>query len=140
MASGFVEVARPWWYTGDIPHGWAAAEFMLLTRDMMFFEADENRDPHIYIAPGVAEPGGAGVSNAPTVFGAPFGYRIRHDSAARTLTIDLEPLPPPVRYIYRCPHGRLIHADVDGRTIPLSGRDVQVPPGTRRVTLKYGAS
>jgi hypothetical protein len=38
---------------GDIPHGWAAAEFTLLLRDMLFFEANEDEDPHIYLAPGI---------------------------------------------------------------------------------------
>jgi hypothetical protein len=74
----------------DIPHGWAAAEFTLLLRDILFFEAGEDDDPHIYLAPGVMPAwlrGNGGhtvsVSQAPTVFGSTFGYTLRHDQAAQ---------------------------------------------------------
>lgn len=39
IASGLTEIPDRWWYMGDIPHGWAAAEFNLLLRDILFFEA-----------------------------------------------------------------------------------------------------
>ena len=73
---------RPW-YMGDIPHGWACAEFMMLLRDILFFEADEDGDAHIYIAPGVmphwlGDGESIGVADAATIFGQNFGYRLTH--------------------------------------------------------------
>ena len=53
IATDFTLVPDRWWYMGDIPHGWAAAEFNLLLRDICFFEADEDGSPHIFIAAGV---------------------------------------------------------------------------------------
>jgi hypothetical protein len=53
VATDFARVPDRWWYMGDIPHGWAAAEFNLLLRDVLFFEAGEDDDPHVYLAPGV---------------------------------------------------------------------------------------
>ncbi len=72
--------AREWWYMGDIPHGWACAEFMMLMRDILFFEADEDQDGKIFIAPGIMphwlESGNRmiTVKQAPTIFGGSFGY------------------------------------------------------------------
>src|SRR5262249_19580622 len=40
IAKDFGQVPDSWWYMGDIPHGWAAAEFLWLFRDILFFEAD----------------------------------------------------------------------------------------------------
>jgi hypothetical protein len=53
ISKDFREVPDRPWYMGDIPHGWACAEFLLLLRDILFFEADEDGDAHIYVAPGV---------------------------------------------------------------------------------------
>jgi len=77
VASDFHNMRAMTAYMGDIPHGWACAEFMLLLRDMLFFEASEDTDPHIYLAPGI-QPAWLGngekiaVSNAPTAFGQAF--------------------------------------------------------------------
>src|SRR5215208_5543994 len=81
-----------WWYMGDIPHGWAA-EFKLLLRDILFFEADEDGDPHVYLAPGVrphwiGDGESIGVTDAPTIFGGHFGYQLLHD--AQEKLVDLE--------------------------------------------------
>ncbi|MFD9858869.1 glucosidase family protein [Streptomyces alboflavus] len=142
VASGFTEVPHRHWYMGDIPHGWAAAEYLLLLRDVLFFEADEDRDPHLYIAPGVRPhwvPDGDAVTveDAPTLFGAPFGYRLTHDAGARTVTVDVTRAPERVRYVYPCRFGSVRSASADGRELPVSGDDVHVPAGTRRVEVSY---
>jgi hypothetical protein len=36
FASRPVEIPGSWWYLGDIPHGWAAAELIMLVRDLLF--------------------------------------------------------------------------------------------------------
>lgn len=142
VASGFTEVPYRHWYMGDIPHGWAAAEYLLLLRDILFFEADEDRDPHVYIAPGVPPhwvPDGETVTveDAPTLFGAPFGYRLTHDAGARTVTVDITGAPERVRYVYPCRFGSVRSASADGREVPVSGDDVHVPEGTRRIEVSY---
>jgi hypothetical protein len=140
IATDFVEVPASWWYMGDIPHGWAAAEFALLLRDILFFEADEDRDPHVYIAPGVM-PHWVGdgevvtVENAPTVFGAPFGYRLRHDATARTVTIEITQPPPGVRFIYTCRFGDVAAATVDGVDATVAGNEVSLPAGSTRAVV-----
>ncbi|MFE0170800.1 hypothetical protein ACFWZ2_00665 [Streptomyces sp. NPDC059002] len=142
LASDFREVPSRHWYMGDIPHGWAAAEYLLLIRDILLFEADEDRDPHLYIAPGVRPhwvPDGdtVAVDAAPTLFGEPFGYRLTHDAGERTVAVEVTQAPERVRYVYPCRFGRVLAASADGRELPVSGDDVQVPAGTRHFTVTY---
>jgi hypothetical protein len=131
---------------GDIPHGWAAAEFQLLMRDICFFESAEDDDPHVYLAPGVLPHWLGGgtevrVRDAPTVFGARFGFVLSHDVGARTVTIDIEQsLPPHVRYVHPFRLGNLTRVVVDGVDHPVAGGgvvDVALPGGMQRAVLTY---
>ncbi|MEO7193664.1 MAG: hypothetical protein ABIZ05_02400 [Pseudonocardiaceae bacterium] len=144
IASDLAEIPDRWWYMGDIPHGWAAAEFTLLLRDILFFEAGEDDDPHIYIAPGVMPAwlrGDGGhsvtVSGSPTAFGSPFGYTLRHDQAAKLITIDIPAPVPGVRYIYPCRLGQLTAATTDAMPATTLGSDVLLPAGTRHAEISY---
>jgi hypothetical protein len=91
------------------------------------FEADEDNDPHIYLAPGILtwwvnDAEGAEVRDAPTIFGALFGYRLRKDGAARTITIDItQPLGPGIRYIFPCRFGMVRSVTVDGQALVVLG-------------------
>jgi hypothetical protein len=144
VASDFAEVPQSWWYMGDIPHGWAAAEFLLLLRDLLFFESDEDGDPHVYLAPGVpphwvGDGQAIGVSNAPTVFGGPFGYTLTHRQAGREVEIRItQPPPRPIKFVYRCRFGpRITAAEADGNTITPDGDTVWLPAGTVVATVRY---
>jgi hypothetical protein len=135
----------PWWYMGDIPHGWACAEFMLLLRDIAFFEADEDGSPHVYVAPGVMAhwlPTGETftIRDAPSFFGVPFGFELSHDAGAKTLTLRItQQLPAPVKYVLPCRFGS---GPVSAKTVPtaaisISGHDVWLPAGTTSATVTY---
>ena len=144
VAKNFAEVPRHAWYMGDIPHGWACAEFMLLLRDILFFEADEDGDAQIYLAPGVlahwiGDGQSVGVSNAPTVFGQPFGFRLTHRANAKRVEIEITAPPPPhVRFVYSCPFGHGVQSgSADGNRASFSGRDVSLPRGTRTAVVTY---
>jgi hypothetical protein len=143
IAKRFTEI--PWvWYMGDIPHGWACAEFMLLIRDILFFEADEDADPHIYIAPGLVphwlgDAQSFGVNNAPSIFGVPFGYQLTLHQASQTVEIDItQPPPANVRFVYPCRFGVGVRsAMADGNSVPITGTDVKLPPGTQHAIINY---
>jgi hypothetical protein len=143
VATDFERVPDDWWYMGDIPHGWAAAEFNLLLRDILLFEADEDADAHIFIAPGVMphwlQGGGRiTVTNAPTLFGVPFGYTLAHDPGAHTVTIDIaDDAPPSVRFVYPCQFGSVTAATVDGADAVTAGDTVMLPAGSRRAAITY---
>jgi hypothetical protein len=135
----------PWvWYMGDIPHGWACAEFILLLRDILFFEADEDSDPHIYLAPGVVprwlnDGESIGVTDAPTLFGVPFGYELTLQQATQTIEINItQPPPANVRCVFPCRFGSgVLSATADGNPVALSGTDVHLPAGTRQAIIRY---
>jgi hypothetical protein len=143
IATDFGQVPDRWWYMGDIPHGWAAAEYLLLLRDILFFEAGEDGDRHLYLAPGVLPhwvPDGEPVvvRDAATVLGDPFGYELRHDPTARRITIDItQPPPADVRFVFPCRFGAVRFATADGVAVPVGGPDVQLPAGLRRAVVDY---
>jgi hypothetical protein len=144
VATDFARVPSASWYMGDIPHGWACAEFILLLRDMLFFEADEDADPHIFLMPGVrpewlASGQSIRVENARTVFGNHLAFTARHDQPAKTIEIEITRQPrPDVRFIYPCRFGTgVASASADGVALPVSSRDVSLPVGTRRARVSY---
>jgi hypothetical protein len=144
IASGLAEIPNRWWYMGDIPHGWAAAEFTLLIRDMLFFESGEDNDRHIYLAPGIlprwltADGGNrVSVTDAPTTFGTRFSYTMRHDQAARRVTFDIPAPLAGVRYVYPCRLGEVTEARANGVAVNLTGADVQFPAGTTHAEISY---
>jgi hypothetical protein len=144
IAKNFAEVPERSWYMGDIPHGWACAEFMLLMRDILFFEADEDGDPHIYIAPGVmphwVEDGQSlVVKDAPTVFGQEFGYQLTHHALAKQVEIQILQAPPAdVGFVYPCKFGfAVVSATANGSAIAVSGSDIRLPKGTLQATIDY---
>jgi hypothetical protein len=146
IAKDFAVFPLSWWYMGDIPHGWAAAEFMLLIRDILFFEADEDHDPQIFLAPGILPHWLAGgqtvtVSSAPTIYGVPFGYKLVHDETTRTVTIDInKPAPAGVRYLYPCNLGSSVQsAQADLVPTVVAGRTVLAPPGTLNIQVTYNS-
>ncbi len=144
ISKDFAEM--PWrsWYMGDIPHGWACAEFMLLLRDILFFEAEEDTNPHIYLASGVlprwvGDKQTIGVSNAPTIFGTPFSYRMTHDQQAQTVDIEILQAPPNnVYFVYPCRFGSAVRsASADGKPIAVNGNEITLPAGTTNATIIY---
>jgi hypothetical protein len=145
VANDFTDVPRQWWYMGDIPHGWAAAEYQLLMRDICFFESGEDDGPHVYLAPGVLPhwlAGGAelNVQDAPTAFGVPFGFVLAHDAVARTVTFTLtQPPPAHIDYVYPLRLGRVRRVVVDGveRAVPADTDDVALPGGMRQAVIFY---
>ncbi len=144
IAKDFAEMPNRYWYMGDIPHGWACADFMTLLRDILFFEADEDGDAHLYVAPGVmphwvGDGQTVSVNNAPTVFGQPFGYRLTHRLNGRRVEIRFtQPSPAHVRLVYPCRFGsRIQAAQADGKALQHSGRDVHIPPGAVDVSVDY---
>ena len=144
IAKDFAEFPNRWWYMGDIPHGWAAAELLLLLRDILFFEADEDASPHIYIAPGVMPhwlaPGETiGVNRAPTVFGGEFGYRLSLHANEQRVEIDIDTAPPgSPDYVYPyCFGRRILEAVCDAGPTVIMGREVRLPAGTRQASVHF---
>jgi hypothetical protein len=143
IAKDFREIPGDWWYMGDIPHGWASAEMLLLLRDILFFEVSEDSDPHLYIAPGIlphwaAAGGSFGVGAAPTTLGGRFGYRIDHDVVAKRISIEITETPNGNPwYVYPCRFGDIVSVTGNVGTPGVAGRSVSLPAGTTLATIEY---
>jgi hypothetical protein len=143
IAKNFSEMPDRWWYMGDMPHGWACAELILLVRDILFFEAAEDSDPHIYLAPGVlphwvGENGSIECTNAPTLFGGAFTYRLRHNASAKEVNITITQTPPGNPwFLYPCHFGSVVSVNTNFGLVLNNGNDVRLPSGTTSATIRY---
>jgi len=132
------------WYLGDIPHGWACAEYVLLVRDMLFYEDfDSNR---IVICPGVQEewiPEGEllSVGNAPTYFGTIFSFDLQNNISQGNVKLSISPSKDPQRgYVFKSPftNYQIARVNVDGVEIEtFSQKEAFLPPGSRNVTIYF---
>jgi hypothetical protein len=144
IAKDFREMPGRSWYMGDIPHGWACADFLTLLRDILFFETDEDGDAQLYLAPGLM-PHWLGdgetivVKDAPSVFGQNFGFRLTHRVAARRVEIQItQPPPLHVRMVYPCRLGSGVQsATSNGNPLSVSNRDVLIPGGSTSAVITY---
>jgi hypothetical protein len=143
IAKDFKDKPFTYWYMGDIPHGWACAEFMLLLRDILFFESSEDNNPHIYIAPGILPEWVdheelISVKDAPTIFGEKFGYQLTNNRLNKTIEIQINKSPQGIPFIFPCHFGQGIRAvTVDGNTIVFQGKDISLPAGSNRIIVEY---
>ena len=144
VADNFTAMPFHVWYMGDMPHGWAAAEFMLLLREILFFEAGEDDVRQLYIAPGVLPrwlSGNGGhsvtVTNAATTYGTAFGYTLAHDEPNKKIHIDITQPVAGVTYVYPCRFGAVTAATADGAALSVTGTDVHLPPGTAHGEISY---
>ena len=144
VADNFTAMPFHVWYMGDMPHGWAAAEFMLLLREILFFEAGEDDNRQLYIAPGVLPrwlSGNGGhsitVTNAATTYGTVFGYTLAHDESNKKIRIDITQPVAGVTYVYPCRFGAVTAATADGAALPVTDTDVHLSPGTAYAEISY---
>lgn len=129
---------------GDMPHGWVAAEYVNLLRDMLLYE-DGDR---VRLASGVLQrwlDGGRSieVANAPTYFGR-VGYRLRALGGAPPEAVELTltgAARPPGGFLLDLPLDRRpTRATVDGRPAPVQDDGtLLIPADARAVRLEYGA-
>lgn len=144
VANDFSEMPFHDWYMGDIPHGWAAAEFMLLVRDMLFFEAGEDDIRELYIAPGIPprwlRGGGrqtVTVRNAATTYATLLGFTLSHDEQQAQVTIEITQPIAGVTYVYPCRLGMVTAVTADGVPLSVSAGDVRLPAGTSHAVISY---
>jgi hypothetical protein len=114
---------------GDMPHGWVAAEYVSLVRDMLLYESSNT----LQLAAGVgqdwlADGQTVAVKDLPTYFGA-ISYQLRRSGS--TITLDLQASsPPPGGYDLFLPYQVI---SVDGQ--PSSATPIHVAPGTKHLVV-----
>lgn len=77
------------------------------------------------------------VTNAATTYGTAFGYTLAHDEPNKKIHIDITQPVAGVTYVYPCRFGPVTAATADGAPLPVTGADVDLPPGTARAEISY---
>ena len=138
---GFETDVIPWGtrdFHGNLaPHGWFAAAYRTLLRDMLVREAGDTLHLLSVLSPAWL---GAGdsvvVRDAPTDFG-PIGFRldVAGDTAAN-LAVAARFTHAPAALVVHVPFFLDVRrAEADGRAVPVRDGDVVVPAGVRTVQL-----
>ncbi|MCG6957975.1 MAG: hypothetical protein LJF04_18440 [Gemmatimonadetes bacterium] len=141
--AGFEYSVRPWGtrdFGGNLaPHGWFAAKYRTLLRDMLVRE--EGEDLHLFsvVSPAWIAPGKSIiVTGAPTDFG-PVDFRLTTLSDT-TATLDMAPdfTRAPAHVVVHVPWFMSVRsARADGRPVSVRGGALSLPPGARNVTLTW---
>ena len=120
---------------GDMPHGWTAAEYVCLVRDMLLYE----RGDTLQLAAGVradwlADGKAVAVNGLPTYFGS-LTYRLSR--AGPAVTLDLQTTtPPPAGYDLHLPF-QIASASIDGApAILATGTTLHLPPMTKHAVIQ----
>jgi hypothetical protein len=114
---------------GDMPHGWVAAEYVSLVRDMLLYESGDT----LRLAEGVgqswlADGQTVAVKDLPAYFGA-ISYQLRRSGA--TVTLDIQASAPPAGgYDLYLPYQV---SSVNGQ--PASAQPIHLAPGTAHVSV-----
>lgn len=120
------------------PHGWFAADYIALVRNMLVRE--QGSDLHLLsvLSPSWAKPGNKiEIKRAPTEFGT-VGFEAAFRSGGLTLDLDLDLQREPDRIVLHLPWFiTAASAQVDGRSIPVAGSQLQLPPQARRVEISW---
>ncbi len=141
--AGFEYSVRPWGtrdFGGNLaPHGWFAAKYRTLLRDMLVREQGDTLHLLSVVSPQWLEAGDSiVVRNAPTGFGT-VGYRldVPTDTGA-TLTLSPAFTRPPHELVVHLPWFMDVQrVGADGRSVRVRGGAVAIPPDTRTVALRW---
>ena len=140
---GFETDVRPWgerdFHHNLAPHGWFAACYRTLLRDMLVREAGDTLHLLSVVSPAWLAPGDSiAVRGAPTDFGlVDFRLDVAGDSGA---VLRFAPR------FFRAPRRIVVHlpwfvaaraARADGRAVTVSGGEVALAPGARTLELRW---
>ncbi len=144
VQENFAEIIDSRWYMGDIPHGWAAADFLLLIRDMILFEV-ETHDPHIYLFAGLDQDkikdSKLDIKHIVTIFGFSVDLTYEHKSTQNEIIITKQTddsASNSLYYVYKNPFGVIKNLTVDNQVGQVSGNEIcYLPYEFTEVIIKY---
>lgn len=120
------------------PHGWFAAAYIALVRNMLVREQGSELHLLSVLSPSWAKPGDKiELKDAPTEFGN-VGFRAAFRSEGLTLDLHLDLQTKPDRIVLHLPWFITArNARVDGRAIPIDGSQLQLSPQARHVEISW---
>jgi hypothetical protein len=143
--AGFEYSVRPWGdrdFSGNLaPHGWFAAEYRNLLRNMMVREEGSTLHLLSAVSPAwIGEGKHIRVERAATYFGGyDFELQSRSDTEAElTLMPHFDPGHAPARLVLHLPWFLdTTSVSADGKPLSIADGAVELPPNTRHVALKW---
>lgn len=135
---GTVEVADG--IIGDVPHGWTAAYYVHLLRNMIFRE-DYDRLVLLGCVPGewLARGKAISVKNAPTYFGD-MDLSFESSSSENLITVKIKATGTPRNgYLLNLPGGMTVKSvEIDGaKSDKFRGNAVELPPSAKTILVRY---
>ncbi|HUT55979.1 MAG TPA: hypothetical protein VM658_21490 [bacterium] len=120
------------------PHGWYAADFDLLLRNMLIREDGKELHLASALSPEWTKPGDRiTVENAPTWFG-PVSYELSFSETSATLDLTGYWRNAPDSVTFHVPYFlKLTSAAVDGKPVARSGGAISMPAGSRKLTIEF---
>jgi hypothetical protein len=143
--AGWEYSIRPWGdrdFSGNLaPHGWFAAEYRNLLRNMMVREEGSSLHLLSAVSPEWIEPGKAiEVENAATYFGK-IGFILRIVStteAKMEIHFAFDRGYEPKQIVLHLPWFlNVTSASADGKPVPITSGSIELEPATREVTLNW---
>lgn len=141
--AGFEYAIRPWGdrnFEGNLsPHGWFAAEYRTLLRNMLVREDGDDLHLLSVLSPdwiGIGKPIAA--TRVPTEFGTVSLSIDQPSDSSATLHIDSKWVDAPKHIILHLPwFMQTSTVSADGRNVPVSANAVTLPPGTHLVQITW---
>ena len=125
---------------GDVPHGWVAAHYVLLLRDMLLRETDEKLILLSCVPPAWLEDGKCiEIKNAPTFFGL-VSYRLQSHLKDGYLKLNLTAEKAPVKgYTLKLPVEKNIRSvKIDGKSWKqFEEKTVEIPASAKEIIVYY---
>uniref|UniRef100_E6QL04 Uncharacterized protein n=1 Tax=mine drainage metagenome TaxID=410659 RepID=E6QL04_9ZZZZ len=148
--AGFEFAMRPWgernFQDNLSPHGWFAAEYRTLLRQMLVREDGDELHLLSVVSPAWI---GAGktivIAQAPTQFGTVAYTLTQPDATHATLMLKTDfpntaQIPAPRKLILHIPwFMRVTSAQADGKSIPVTDGALRLSPNTREVRIEWSA-
>ncbi len=138
------EMVRPAaWTTRDFaqdlaPHGWFAAEYVVLLRNMLLREQGAELQLMSALSPGWCKPGdNIEVKNAPTHFGK-LDMRAQFRGDGMSLELAHQFSSPPRKIVLHLPwFVTAKSAEADGKPLTVQGDHVVIPPGAHKIAVQW---
>jgi hypothetical protein len=120
------------------PHGWFAAEYIALVRNMLVRENGNELHLLSVLSPAWTRPGDTvEVKKAPTEFGT-VGLKATFEPRGMTLDLHLDLQRTPDKLVLHLPWFVTAKtARVDGRSTPIENAQVALPPSARQVEIDW---
>jgi len=123
------------------PHGWFAARYVEMVRNMLVREEGGALHLASALAPDWMKPGkSVSIKNAPTYFGK-VSYIYKAEKSGATVILDNKWTVKPTKLILHTPFFVTVKsASADGKAVPVSQSEIAIPINSKKVRIEWARS